>query len=182
MRARGFRSFAAGFLAARGGATAVEFALLVPFLLLLYLGGYELTQALSTYRKLTEATTEIGSIVSQYSSLSAANLNSIFTASSEIMEPYSSANLTVVVSEVSTDVSSHATVTWSQGYNGGVPLTAGSSVSMPSGLALPSMGYVLVQTTYRYSPTIGAAYVPLIPLSDSIYMLPRQSTSIAYTG
>lgn len=36
---------------------AIEFALLVPVLLLMYLGGYELTQALSTYRKLTDTTT-----------------------------------------------------------------------------------------------------------------------------
>ena len=56
---------ARSFLRARGGATAVEFALLLPFLLLLYLGGFELTQALSTYRKLTDTTAELASIVSQ---------------------------------------------------------------------------------------------------------------------
>jgi Flp pilus assembly protein TadG len=167
---------------ARDGATAVEFALLLPFLILLYLGGYELTQALSTYRKLTDTTTEIGSIVSQYPTLSAANLNSIFGATSQIMSPYSASKLAIVVSEVTTDSSNHATVTWSQGYNGGLPLTAGTAVSLPSGLAMPSTSYVLVQTAYQYSPTIGAAYVPTIALSDSIYMLPRQSSSIAFTG
>jgi Flp pilus assembly protein TadG len=182
MRTGGFMTFAKAFLQARRGSTAVEFALLLPFLLLFYLGGYELTQALSTYRKLTDTTTEIGSIVSQYPTLSAANLSSIFGASSQIMAPYSASNLKIVLSEVTTDASNNATVTWSQGYNGGIPLAAGTAVSMPAGLAMPSSNYILVQTSYLYSPTIGAAYVPQIALGDSIYMLPRQSTSITYTG
>jgi Flp pilus assembly protein TadG len=186
MSAAGFRTWAGTLFRtlfrARSGATAVEFALLLPFLLTLYLGGFELTRGLSTYRKLTDTTTEIGSIVSQYPTLSAANLASIFGASTQIMQPYSAANLKIVLSEVSTDASGNPTVTWSQGYNGGAPLVVGSAVSMPPGLALPSTSYVLVQTSYIYSPTIGAAFVPSIPLSDSIYMLPRQSSSIAYTG
>ena len=114
--------------------------------------------------------------------MSAANLSSIFGASSQIMAPYSASNLKIVLSEVTTDASSNAKVNWSQGYNGGIPLTAGTAVSMPSGLAMPNSNYILVQTSYLYSPTIGAAYVPQIALSDSIYMMPRQSTAIVYTG
>ena len=47
---------------------------------------------------------------------------------------------------------------------------------------MANTSYVLVQTTYVYTPTIGAAYVPVIPMHNSIYMLPRRSTTIAYTG
>ena len=182
MSAGGFITYARAFFRARGGATAVEFALLLPFLLTLYLGGFELTQALSTYRKLTDTTTELATIVSQSAVLSSASLNSIFGASTKIMSPYSTANLKVVVSEVTTDASLHATVTWSQAYNGATPLPVGSSVSLPSGLGIANSNYVYVQTTYLYSPSIGAAFVPAIPLSNSIFMLPRASAAIAFTG
>jgi Flp pilus assembly protein TadG len=181
--ARFLRSRArSSFIAARGGATAVEFALLLPALLLLYLGGYELTRALSTYRKVTDTTTEIASIVSQYSTMSSSDVSSVLGASTQIMAPNSTANLKLVLSEISTDAHSNATVTWSQAYNGGTVLTAGSAVTLPAGLAMANTSYILVQTAYSYTPTIGAAYVPTIPLSDSIYMLPRQSSSITYTG
>jgi Flp pilus assembly protein TadG len=170
------------FARARRGAAAIEFAILVPVLLLLYLGGFEITQALSTYRKLTDTTTEIANIVSQYAGLSAANITSIFDASTQIMTPRSAASLTIVLSEVSTDASSNPTVTWSQAYNGAVALTQGAAVAMPAGLAMPNTSYILVQTTYRYTPTIGAAYVKPIPMNNSIYMLPRRSPTIAYTG
>ena len=109
------------FARARSGLAAVEFALLVPVLLLLYLGGYELTQALSAYRKLTDTTTEIASIVSQNAVVSSANLTSIFNASTQIMSPHSAASLTIVLSEVSTDANSNPKVTWSLPYNGATP-------------------------------------------------------------
>lgn len=167
---------------ARDGATAVEFALLLPFLLLLYLGGYELTQALSTYRKLTDATTQIANIVAQYTTMSALDVTSVCQASTQIMAPNSATGLKIVVTEVSTDANKNATVTWSQAYNGGTAYTAGASWTLPTGLAMASSSYVLVQTSYVYSPTIGAAYVPSITMSNKIYMLPRQSTTINYTG
>jgi Flp pilus assembly protein TadG len=170
------------FARARSGVAAVEFALVLPVLLLLYLGGFELTQALSIYRKLTDTTTEIASIVSQYAVISSSGVTSVFDASTQIMYPHSAANLKIVLSEVSTDVNSNATVTWSQAYDGAAPLTAGAAVVMPAGLAMANTSYVLVQTTYLYTPTIGAAYVKPITLRNSIYMLPRRSPTIAYTG
>lgn len=176
------RGCLAAFARARGGVAAVEFALLVPVLLGLYLGGYEITQALSTYRKLTDTTTEIASIVSQYAVMSSSDVSSVFAATSQIMLPQSASKLTIVLSEVSTDSSSNPTVTWSQSYNGAAALTAGSKVTLPSGLAMASTSYVLVQTTYKYTPVIGAAFVRPITLHNQIYILPRRSTTIAYTG
>ena len=53
---------------------------------------------------------------------------------------------------------------------------------MPAGLAMANTSYILVQTTYLYTPTIGAAYVKPISMHNSIFMLPRRSTTIAFTG
>jgi Flp pilus assembly protein TadG len=170
------------FARARSGVAAVEFAILVPVLLLLYLGGFEITQALSTYRKLTDTTTELASIVSQYAAMSSSDVTSVFTASSQIMAPNSTSSLTIVLSEVTTDANSNPTVTWSQAYNGATALAVGSSVAMPTGLAMANTSYVLVQTAYLYTPVIGAAYVKPISLHNQIYMLPRRSTSIAYSS
>lgn len=180
-RAR-FRGCLIAFARARRGVAAVEFALLLPFLLALYLGGYEITQALSLYRKLTDTTTEIANIVSQYAIMSSSDVNSVFAASTQIMMPASATNLKIVLSEVSTDASSNPTVTWSQAYNGASALQASSKVTLPAGLAMANTSYILVQTTYQFTPVIGAAFVPPISLHNQIYMLPRRSNSITYTG
>ncbi|MFI4980041.1 MAG: hypothetical protein ACHQIO_06800, partial [Nevskiales bacterium] len=90
--------------------------------------------------------------------------------------------LTIVVSEVKTDASSVGTVAWSQGYpSGTTALADNSGVTLPAGFASPNSYYILVQTTYSYAPTIGSAFVHTIPMTDQIFMVPRQSTQIPCT-
>ncbi len=164
------------------GLAAVEFALILPIILMLFLGGMELANAAGTHRKLTDTTIELANVVSQYSTMSASDVSSVFNASAQIMAPYPTSQLTIVLSEVTTDANSSPKVTWSQAYNGATALAVGATVTMPSGLAQPSTSYMLVQTTYQYSPTFGSRYVSAIPMTDSIYILPRQSATITYTG
>ena len=51
-------------------------------------------------------------------------------------------------------------------------------MAMPANFASPNSHYILVETTYGYTPTIGAAFVNSIPMTDQIFMVPRQSPSI----
>jgi Flp pilus assembly protein TadG len=166
-----------------GGVAAIEFALVVPLVIIVYAGGYEITQAATVNRKLTDTTVQLANVTTQYTSDATADLNNIFAASSQIMAPYPTSTLTIVVSEVKTDASSNGTVAWSQGYPTGTAcLAKNSAVTLPAGFASPSSYYVLVQTTYSYAPTIGSAFVHTIPMTDQIFMVPRQSSSIPATG
>jgi Flp pilus assembly protein TadG len=175
------RSFASRWRDDRGVA-AVEFAFIAPVLLVLYLGGFELSQAMATYRKVSDTTVELANVAAQYTTMSAADVSSVMNASSQIMAPYATSNLTIVLSEVTTDANNQAKVTWSQPYNGATALTAGSSITLPTGLSSPSTNYILVQTTYLYTPVIGSRFLSPVPMRDQIYMLPRASASIPYTG
>jgi len=166
----------------RRGAAAVEFAIVVPTLLVVYLGGYEACDAVATYRKLADTTIELANVTAQYTTMASTDVQTVFNASAQIMSPYPTSNLTIVLSEVTTDKSGNATVTWSQAYNGATPLVVGAAVTMPSGLATPSTSYVYVQTAYKFTLVTGWAFSAAPPMSDSIFMLPRQSTSIPYTG
>lgn len=182
MRRDRIRARLQGFARAKDGVAAVEFALVLPFLLLLFLGGWELTNAASTYRKVTDTTTELADVVSQYTTMSSTDMNSVFTATTQIMYPDSPNNLQVVLSEITTNANNSATVTWSQAYNGGAPLVVGSSFTLPAGVALPNTSYIYVQSTYLYVPTIGSAFVQNIPMKTSLFVLPRETSSIIYTG
>lgn len=164
------------------GVAAVEFAFTVPVLLIVYLGGFELSQAMATYRKMSDATVELANVAAQYTTMGSLDVNSVFSASSQIMAPYPTQNLTIVLTEIATDASNHATVQWSQPYNGATALVAGSAVTLPAGLGTANSYYILVQTTYQYNPVVGANYIPSMPMSDQLYIIPRASTSIPYTG
>ena len=166
----------------RRGVALVEFALIFPMLILLYFGGYEVCRMTATYRKLTDTTVEVANVTAQYNSVSASDVATIFAATSQIMAPYPTASLSMVLSEVTTDANSVATVTWSKAYNGATALVAGSAVTMPTGLAAPSSNYILVQSSYSYTPTVGSAFIATVPMTSSIYIIPRNSPSIPYTG
>jgi Flp pilus assembly protein TadG len=166
------------------GVAAVEFAFTVPILLLLYLGGFELSQAMATYRKVSDTTVELANVSAQYTTMSASvDVPSIFSASSQIMTPFSTGNLTIVMSEVYTDPTTNvATVQWSYPYQGGTPLPAGQVIALPAGMAQPGLCYILVQATYLYNPVVGAAFIGSIPMTDQIFMQPRSSACIAQTA
>jgi Flp pilus assembly protein TadG len=165
------------------GVAAIEFALVIPLVIIVYAGGFEIVQAATVNRKLTDTTVQLANVTTQYTSVATADLNNIFAASSQIMAPYPTGSLTIVVTEVQTDASKHGTVAWSQGYPTGTPCLAKNSVvTLPAGFASAGAYYILVQTTYSYAPTIGSAFVHTIPMTDQIFMVPRQSTSIPATG
>jgi Flp pilus assembly protein TadG len=165
------------------GVAAVEFALVVPVVIVVYALGFELAQASTVYRKLTDTTVQLANVTSQYTAVSDTDVNNIFGASSQIMVPYSTAPLTIVLSEVVTDASSNATVCWSKPYPSTVtPLATGAAVTMPTGMASPSSHYILVQTTYAYTPTIGGVFMSGLPMANQVFMIPRASTQIPYDG
>jgi Flp pilus assembly protein TadG len=164
------------------GVAAVEFALIFPFLMMVYFGGVEVCRATATYRKLADTTVEMANVTAQYTSMSATDVTTVMNASAQIMAPYAADNLAVVMSEVTTDANSAAKVTWSVAYHGATALTAGSTVAMPTGLSSPSTSYILIQTSYNYAPTFGSQYLGNIPMTDQIFIIPRQSPDIPYTG
>ena len=180
-RPRGSSGLAGRLAADRRGVAAVEFALVVPVVIVAYLAGYEVMEAATVSRKLTDTTVQIANVTAQYTTMGATDVANVMGASSQIMTPYSTSNLSIVLSEVTTNAAGAGTVTWSQTYpTGGTALSG--SVTMPAGFQTPNTSYILVQTTYKYQPVIGGAFIKPITMTNQIFMLPRSSSSIPYTG
>src|SRR5262249_16905741 len=120
-----------GFLRDRRGVSALEFAIILPLMIALYLGCVEVGNALSGQFKTTLAARPVADLSSQYKTINDATMTSILGASSAVLAPFSSANAVVIVSEVTTDARGNATITWSDALNG-TARQAGSSVTLPA--------------------------------------------------
>jgi hypothetical protein len=94
------------------------------------------------------------------------------------MTPYPTASLKMVLSVITTDANSKATVLWSQAYQGATPLIKTNPFSLPANLAQPSTSYVVVQSNYTFVPLTGSGLAASIPMQDQLIILPRQSPSI----
>lgn len=165
------------------GLSAVETALLLPVMLMVYLGTAEVTMAVSTYRQVDLAANTVTNLVSQYTTISASSqMPDILNASTQVMYPNTPANVKVVVSLITVNAKgTSATVTWSQALNG-TARTVGSSVALPSSLMVANTSVVLGETTYPYNAAVDFLNLGTINLSSSIYMVPRASTTINLTS
>lgn len=166
----------------RRGATAVEFALVLPLMATLYLGGVEITQAVSVYRQVDLTAATVTNLVTQYTTISAsATMPDILNASAQVLAPYPAADATVVVSCITIDAKGNATVAWSQALNGPAR-PAGQAVAVPAALDIPNTTIVLGETTYVYTPTFDFLKLGPFNLYASIFMVPRASTTINLTA
>jgi Flp pilus assembly protein TadG len=168
-------------IADRRGVSAVEFAFLLPVMMTLYLGVVEGTQGISAKSKVTLTTHTLADLTTQYTDVTNADMSNILNAASAIMTPFPTGNLQAVVSEVTIDSQGNATVTWSDTLNGSA-LTVGQSVSVPAALDVPNTSLILAQVQYNYTPSLGYVLTGTINLQDQIYLLPRQSATIARTA
>jgi Flp pilus assembly protein TadG len=161
--------------------SAVEFAMILPIMVTLFLGGTELSQAIAVKRKSVLVNRTIADLVAQDSCISNAEMTGIFNASAAVIQPYTAGNLKIVVSGVSVDVNGIAKVVWSDPYQA-TARVVGSTLTLPTGLNTAGSWLVFAETTYEYTPPIGYTIVGMLPLKDTMYLRPRLTASISRVG
>lgn len=159
------------------GVSATEFAIVLPFLVLLYLGGYQLSDAISANRKVTTATRTIADLTSQYTSVSDVDLDTILDASQQVMAPYKVENAQLIVSQVKVDGSGNVKVDWSRSKNG-TALTPGTNYTLPAAIKQNNTSLIVSTITYNYVPVVASSIFGTIPLRDQIMMSPRASSTV----
>jgi len=103
-----------------GGLAAVEFAIIFPFMALLYLGSYEITQAVAAQRQVTLTASTVANVTTQYASISqTATVPDVLKAAVMVMTPYPASKAIVVVSVVTIDANKNATIAWSCAMSNG---------------------------------------------------------------
>lgn len=177
------------FGAERGGVSAVEFALILPLMLIIYAGCGELTTALMLDRKVSRAASTISDLVAQQSSVGTTLMNGIFDATTAILEPYdsSAAKVVVVVVDVT---SSGQTVAWSKARHDTAATAKAApptELKVPSAIATVGDEVVVGRVTYSYSSPFASVMQSITGssvynLSHIFYLKPRQGTTIAFTG
>ncbi len=163
------------------GLAAVEFAMALPILMLLYFGIVEFAQAITVDRLVGLTAETVTNLVTQYTSISeSTQMPDILDASTEVLAPYSSEAASVVVSLITIDSQGNATVTWSQAKNG-TPRTAGQAFTVPADLDIPNTSVVFGEVSYPFNPVFDYLNLGTFNLYSSVYMVPRDATTINLT-
>lgn len=168
-------------IADRRGMSSIEFALLLPVMVILYIGGAEVTSAIAIDRKVSQSARTLGDLVAQATNITATDMSNILGATSAILQPYDDTHLQIVVSSVQVNAQGAAKVSWSDTKNG-TPRAVGSTVTLPPALTVPNTSVILAESQYAYTPGLGYIITGTMNLSDQIYMRPRMSSCVLRAG
>ena len=173
------------FLRHDRGMAAVEFSLILPILVVLWLAGVEVTQGLSIDRRLNNLASSIGDLVARSKTVTYADVDTIFDVSPGAMYPYcktsavcTSAGLQMRVSEVSIDGSQNAKITWSRA-RGATAYTGGYNVTsiVPLTLRVANTKIIMAEVNYVYRPAVGYIFGSY-SLNDRLFFVPRLSDTV----
>jgi hypothetical protein len=143
----------------RRGVAATEFALTLPIWIILMLGAADGTYCMLVNEKADRIAYSVTDIVSQYQTITLANLSDITQASAQLMQPFPfGVNGVVIVSSVYKPAGQTPTICWQ--YSGGGSLvkssrigTTGGTPILPNGLTLNDNDNVIIsEVYYNFSP------------------------------
>ena len=127
------------FIASTRGLAAIEFAMILPVLLIMLLATFDAGRAIAVYMKVRSAGYTLAAITNQYSTMATSDMTAVTGATAAVLSPFSSASAVVVISQIKATSATQAVVSWSYATSGSA-LTQGASVSnLPTNLAKDSL-------------------------------------------
>jgi len=164
------------------GMAAVEFALILPLMLVIYLGLVEMSRNLRTAQKLdlvahtlADLTAQklTGGVNSGQAGMADADFTTIFSAASTLMAPLSTTNLQLTVSEVNISQSAStyiAKVTWTAANSATATLRSAKCGSALDALDVAPVSPTSLPTSYTTTSTTGVApSTGYVIVADVIY-------------
>lgn len=145
------------------GVAAVEFAYLLPLLILMTYGVIEASRAVMMHKRFQRSVAMVGDLVAREETIgdsaatAKAELDGIMKAAEQIMRPYDISSLKMGVTAIQADPN-NANVTkvaWSYPYKGYPVQSCNASKAMPaSGMITKGNAAILVEAEYVYKPIL----------------------------
>ncbi len=175
---RSVRAFLSSFSRNRSGVAALEFALILPFMALMYFGAIEVSLMISADRKVTQTASSIADLVARTDVIDATGMSDVFDAADSLFAPYSTSIAQMRVSSL-VDSGGVAKVAWSKARNASAR-AAGEAVTLDAGV-LPTGGSVIMaEVVYPYSSVLGVFMKDGVTLHETFFLRPRNSDKVEF--
>ncbi len=179
------------------GVAALEFALVVPLLLMLYFVTMEVAQAIEANKKVGRVGSMVADLVTQQQQMSKNELEGIMRLGEATLQPYnrSAPDIEITAIEVTDETTPKVQVVWARKLVNGSFLAGspkGTPVTIPPALRIKGSFLIRVEGTLDYRPVITWAASSKetlgltsafdnIPMSETYYLRPRMSLTIPCT-
>ncbi|CZT33685.1 TadE/TadG family type IV pilus assembly protein [Rhizobium sp. 9140] len=169
----------------RRGTSGIEFALIAPILLMIYLGAFELSVGFNMSQKVSQATGTVADILSQKTEVTPTELDGMKNVALSIMAPFSMSKYTLKVSGIRVTAPGVGVVAWSRDENGGTPYAVNAIVSVPADLTVLNTFVVHSEFTVPYElmlftpPGMKENSLAIMNLSENYYYRQRIGLGIS---
>ena len=161
---------------------AVEFAMVLPVMLVAYIGSIEIGSGVTADHKLANLSLTLANLTALTTkALQDTDINAIFNASAAVLAPYDYTQAGMVISSIVFDSSNppNAYVVWS---NATGPGATALTTLVPANLRTANGSVILGQAYFPYKPAMGYVVTGTISLADINFMVPRYYTSVPRTN
>jgi Flp pilus assembly protein TadG len=174
------------FLAARDGIGGVEFALLAPVLIVLYLCAFELMTGFSVSKKVSMAASTVADLVSRADKVSKTDLEGMVDVTNAVFAPYGVDNLSLKITGVSIDSAKQAKVAWSWSNSGAAPYAVGATVTVPEDMLSEETFLVRSELSVdhellMYLPALSGSEIKDITIRREFFFRQRINTDVTCT-
>ncbi len=165
------------------GVAALEFALILPLLAIMYFGTIEISLLVEANRRVTSTTSSIADLVARTSEVNYCEIEDVFFASSRIIREKDPTKVKMRITSIVEDPKSgKPTVEWSQGRGGQSAHAEGTNVTVETGI-MPSAGSVIfAEVEYSYDTPFQHIVPSTSKLKKQFYLRPRQSKKVTWVG
>ncbi len=169
----------------RRGVGSVEFAILAPILISLYICCFELTMGLSTAKRVTRSAATVADLVTQQTSVSKTFLATMLDVTQAIFVPYDARGISLKITGITMDQSAAPKVLWSWQQDGSRPYAAGTVVNdVPDDLKSANSFLVRAElsvphTLLMFLPGLLSAETRSITISRTYFYRQRVGDNIA---
>ena len=165
------------FRRANDGLAAIEFAMLLPFLVTMFLGSIELTDALACKQKVTGLAATAADLIAQEKNVTDADISNVFSAVNSIVYPYPNTNVKVVITSLTYDSATTGRVAWSSAQNASAR-AVNSVVTVPTGVITSGGSVILAEITYPYTSRVSTYLTGTTYMTSTFYARPRRSSTV----
>ncbi|WMT87420.1 pilus assembly protein [Pelagibacterium sp. 26DY04] len=172
------------FLRNPEGVAAVEFAMIAPMLLILYLGATDITQALAIDRKLGQFATTVSDQIARRTMVTEEDVQAVIDAGEAIMRPFDFDRTKLRFTIVKVEGNS-ARVTGATEYNWTVEEEPGESYELTADLMDLGEGHhvIIATAAYDFTPLFGLVFNGTMNLEQrSVHLLREQTDDFGFTS
>ncbi|MCJ9673418.1 MULTISPECIES: TadE/TadG family type IV pilus assembly protein [unclassified Neorhizobium] len=175
------------FLTDRRGVGAVEFALIAPLLLSLYITSFEITIGLSVSKRVTRSASTIADLVTRETSVDKTMLTTMKDVTASLFAPYTPNTLSIKITGVTLDANGSPTVAWSWNQDNGRPYVVGSAVPVPPDMHIANSFLVRAEVSVHHEllmfmPGLLPSEVQNITIAREYFYRQRLGNNVACTN